>query len=64
MIGSFKVGEKALVLLPTDNNKVLLQCKGPHAVTKMSNRVDYQFDVKGNLKTFHINILKKYINRS
>ena len=31
---TFKVGEKALVLLPTDNNKLLLQWKGPFPVTK------------------------------
>ena len=26
--------------------------------------MDYQLDVKGKLKTFHINLLKKYIERS
>ena len=60
---SCKVGEKALVLLPTDNNKLLLQWKEPYAVTKKSNRVDYQY-VKGKLKNFHINLLKKYIECS
>ena len=38
---SFKVGGKALVLLPTDNNKLLFQWKGPFAVTQKVNRVDY-----------------------
>nr|XP_022307941.1 uncharacterized protein LOC111113940 [Crassostrea virginica] len=61
---TIKAGEKALVLLPTDNNKLLLQWKGPYVVTKRSNRVDYQLDVKGKLKTFHINLMKKYTERS
>ena len=29
-------------------------------MTKRSNRVDYQLEVKGKLKTFHINLQKKY----
>ncbi|XP_065921901.1 uncharacterized protein [Magallana gigas] len=44
---SLKVGDKALVLLPTDNNKLLLQWKGPFVVTKKVNRVDYQLDMQG-----------------
>ncbi|XP_065921940.1 retrovirus-related Pol polyprotein from transposon 412 [Magallana gigas] len=60
---SLKVGDKALVLLPTDNNKLLLQWKGPFVVTKKVNRVDYQLDMQGKTKTFHINLLKKYIER-
>ena len=60
---SLKVGDKALVLLPTDNNKLLLQWKGPFAVTKKVNRVDYQLNMQGKMKIFHINLLKKYIDR-
>lgn len=60
---SLKVGDKALVLLPTDNNKLLLQWKGPFVVTKKVNRVDYQLDMQGKTKTFHINLLKKYIEK-
>lgn len=61
---SLKVGDKALVLLPTDNSKLLLQWKGPFVVTKKVNRVDYQLDMQGKTKTFHINLLKKYIERT
>lgn len=60
---SLKVGDKALVLLPTDDNKLLLQWKGPFVVTKKVNRVDYQLDMQGKTKTFHINLLKKYIEK-
>lgn len=61
---NIKVGDKVLVLLPTDSNKLLMQWKGPFSVTKKINKVDYQIDMKGKLKTFHVNMLKKYIDRN
>lgn len=61
---NMKVGDKVLVLLPTDSNKLLMQWKGPFSVTKKINKVDYQIDMKGKLKTFHVNMLKKYIDRN
>lgn len=51
-------GEKVLILLPTDNNKLLMQWKGPYTIHKKLNKVDYQIDVNGKLKTFHANLLK------
>ena len=60
---SLKVGDKALILLPTDNNKLLLQWKGPFVVTEKRSPYDYQLDVNGKNKTFHINLLKQYIDR-
>lgn len=50
--------------MPTDNNKLLLQWKGPFEVVKKVNRVDYQLNIQGKVKTFHINLLKKYVERS
>ena len=41
----------------------MLQWKGPFAVTKKVNRVDYQLNMQGKMKIFHINLLKKYIER-
>ncbi|XP_062599512.1 uncharacterized protein LOC134261046 [Saccostrea cucullata] len=61
---SMKVGDKVLVLLPTDSNKLLMQWKGPFSIKKKLNKVDYQIEMKGKLKTFHVNMLKKYINRN
>ncbi|XP_061171191.1 uncharacterized protein LOC133180739 [Saccostrea echinata] len=61
---SLKVGDKALILMPTDNNKLLLQWKGPFEVLKKVNRVDYQLKMNGKVKTFHINLLKKYVERA
>ena len=58
-----QVGDKALILLPTDHNKLLLQWKGPFTVVSRFNDCDYQLDVHGKLKSFHINLLKKYLER-
>ena len=35
----FEVGQKVVVLLPTDNIKLLLQCKGPYEVVEVLNRM-------------------------
>lgn len=58
------VGDKVLVLLPKDSNKLLMQWKGPFSVTKKINKVDYQNDMKGKLKTYHVYMLKKYIDKN
>ena len=60
---NMKVGDRVLVLLPTDNNKLLLQWKGPFKIVKKLNRVDYQIDMQGKCKTFHANLLKLYMER-
>jgi hypothetical protein len=60
---TMKVGDKVLGLLPTDSNKLLMQWKDPFCVTRKLNKVDYQVDMEGKLKTFHVNLLKRYIDR-
>lgn len=50
-------------MLPTDSNKLLMQWKGPFVVRNKLNRVDYEIDVNGKSKTFHINLLKQYVER-
>jgi len=62
MIGKTKprsFGERDKVLLPTDNNKLLMQWKGPFTVVSKVGVADYKIDVNGKLKTFHVNLLKK-----
>ncbi|MCG8096943.1 MAG: DDE-type integrase/transposase/recombinase [Candidatus Thiodiazotropha endolucinida] len=59
----FDVGDKVLLLLPTDSNKLLLQWKGPYEVVEVVNRMDYKIDVNGNVNTYHANILKQYVER-
>jgi hypothetical protein len=60
---TMNVGDKILVLLPTDSNKLLMQWKDPFCVTRKLNKIDYQVDVAGKLNTFHVNLLKRYIDR-
>ena len=56
-------GDEVLLLLPTDNNKLIMQWKGPFSVTEKLNPYDYKVDVKGKIKTYHGNMLKKYYRR-
>ena len=59
----FKVGEKVLVLLPTDSNKLVLQWKGLYEIKEVVNRMAYKVDTEGNLKILHTNILTAYQER-
>jgi transposase InsO family protein len=58
-----QVEDQVLILLPTDNNKLLMQWKGPFKVEKVMGKNDYGINVNGKVKTFHINMLKKYLSR-
>ena len=61
---SLKEGDEVLVLLPTTNNKLLMQWKGPYSVVRRhDNGVDYLIKVNNKIKIYHINMLKKYIRR-
>jgi len=59
----YQVGDRVLLLLPTDKNKLLLQWKGPFEIVERRLPCDYRVDINGKVKTFHINMLKKYISR-
>ena len=59
----FKVGQKVLVLLPTDSNKLVLQWKGPYEIKEVVSCMDYKVDIEGNLETLHANILTAYQER-
>jgi hypothetical protein len=52
-----------LVLLPTDTNKLLLQWKGPFEVVEVINEMDLKVDVRGKVKIYHVNRLRKYEKR-
>jgi hypothetical protein len=58
-----KVGDRVLILLPTDKNKLLMQWKGPFPVVEKLNSVDFRVIVDGKTKTFHANLLKRYFER-
>jgi hypothetical protein len=59
-----KVGDQALLLLPTDHNKLMLHWRGPFKVVDKIGAVDYRIEMPtGKVKTFHANMLKKYNQR-
>lgn len=59
----FHPGDRVLILLPTDNNKLLLQWKGPFEVREKRGEADYIIDTAVGRKIFHANLLKKYEER-
>ena len=59
-----EVGDKALVLLPSDTNKLLVQWKGPYSVIKKVYENDFILQIDGKEKMFHANMLRKYYDRA
>ena len=59
-----QVGDKALVLLPTAESKLLMQWKGPFEVVERVGPTDYRIRIGGVEKVYHINMLKKYYESS
>ena len=59
-VRKFVPGDKVLVLLPTDHNKLLVQWKGPFEVSAVVGLNDYKVRVKGKDRVYHANLLKKY----
>ena len=59
----FVQGDKVLILLPTDHNKLLMQWKGPYEVSAVVGLNDYKVKVKGKERVYHANLLKKYFER-
>lgn len=56
-------GDKVLVLLPMQSNKLKLECVGPYQVTRQVTPVDYEVETPGRRqekKIYHINLLKKW----
>ncbi|GFO16833.1 Zinc finger protein [Plakobranchus ocellatus] len=49
----FSVGDKVLVLLPTNSNKLLMQWKGPFEIVATVGVNDYRINMGGKEKTFH-----------
>ena len=58
-----EVGDKVLVMLPTDHNKLLLRWEGPYSIEKKVGLTDYRIKVGTRLRLFHVNMLKKYTER-
>ena len=61
----FQEGDKVLLLLPTDTNKLLMQWKEPYEnMSRCGKGNDYREKVNKKVKTFHANMLKKYARTS
>ena len=59
----FTAGDDVLILLPTDNNKLVMQWKGPFAIIERVGKNDYRIQVKDKIRIFHVNMLKLYVPR-
>ena len=60
---SFKLGDKVLLLLPTSNNKLVAEWKGPFEVVRKVNKVDYVVRIDNRERMYHINMLKPFSER-
>ena len=59
----FNKGDKVLVMLPTNNNKLLMQWKGPYEIIQRMGDNSYKILVGNKEKNYHANMLKKYYAR-
>ena len=59
----FYPGDKVLLLLPSDDNKLLMQWKGPFEVIERVHGHDYRVMLTDRVKMFHANMLKRYTAR-
>ena len=58
------MGDSVLLLLPTEH-KLTLAWRGPYKVVGKIGDVDYRIEVEpGTVKTYHINMLKRYYHRN
>ena len=57
---TFKHEDLVLILLPTSDNKMLMQWRGPFKVLERVEGADYRIQVGHKQKIFHANLLKKY----
>ena len=60
----FECGDRALLLLPTSSNKLLMQWRGPYEVVGNVARHNYSLQVGKKRKTYHANLMKRYVERS
>jgi len=62
-IRQLKAGDQELILLPTDNQKLLLQWKGPFPVLERVGPTDYRMQLPAGVELFQINMSKHYFKR-
>ena len=59
----FDAGDKVLLLLPNESNKLLLQWNDSYDVVNAVSRVDNTVNVKGVINTYPFYMLKQYVER-
>ena len=59
-----EIGDQVLLLLPRGNNKLEIEWQGPYPVVEKVSRTNYKVKNGGKIKTYHINLLKKYVVRT
>ncbi|XP_070550990.1 uncharacterized protein [Ptychodera flava] len=59
----FKVGERVLLLLPTEHDKLKMQWQGPYVVKEKVGPMDYRLEIKNKLKLYQANLLKNAVRR-
>lgn len=60
----FKPGEEVLVLLPSENSKLLISWRGPYKVLERKGKVEFLIDEPKGPTLYHVNLLKKYSRRA
>ncbi|XP_041421806.1 uncharacterized protein LOC121394536 [Xenopus laevis] len=62
---TFKSGEKVLLLLPSQQNKLMARWQGPFQILRQVGPVDYEIQIPGrrNKKIYHVNLLRKWKER-
>ena len=60
---TFSAGDKVLILLSTESNKLLMRWRGPYSVVLPVGKCDYRINVGGKVKIYHDNLLKGFVQR-
>ncbi|CAN7978727.1 unnamed protein product, partial [Ixodes persulcatus] len=63
----FQSGDQVLVLLPSTEQKLYAEWRGPFTVVEKLSPVDYLIDVGSKRKKrerYHVNVLKRYVERT
>ena len=60
----FPIGCKVLILSPCKENKMKMAWKGPYVVQKRVGPTDYKIQVGDKVKTYHVNLLQRYLERN
>ncbi|XP_076448667.1 uncharacterized protein LOC143285290 [Babylonia areolata] len=61
---TFKPGDQVLLLLSAKHNKLQVSWQGPYTVVERVGKADYRIEVEGQLRLYHANLLKQYLERA